>query len=227
VPPELVGHIGRNYLGDRRYRECPDHDMPRRFSDGLRGLGFRVKRSRMPDRWAGVRAGVTRFGRNCFSYSKEHGSWINVEPWIVDAELPYDNPTPEPPCPEDCRSCLDACPTQALVEPFVMRMDRCVPWLTYSTQEPVAAELWEKMGCWIYGCDVCQDVCPLNRGKWEDREATPWLDSVIEQLTPEALSTMSQETYENIVHPRFWYIPKEDLARWRRNARRALNARAT
>lgn len=223
LPAGLQGFIGKNYLGDRRIDKCPDFEIPKRFKASLKSLGLRVKRITLPDRWAGVRAGVVRIGRNCFAYAGKYGSWINVEPWAVDADLPRDKPTPEPPCPPDCRVCMEACPTGALVEPFCMRMDRCIAWLTYSAPEPVPSELWERMGCWIYGCDVCQDVCPINRSAWKDLEPAPWLEDVSARLTPLALAKMDQQTYEKIVHPLFWYIPKDNPQRWRRNALRALN----
>ena len=225
LPPGLDGIIGKNYLGDRRIAPCPDHTMPSRMKAGLRDLGLRAKRISLPDRWAGVRAGVVRLGRNCFAYAGDHGSWINLESWAVDAELPHDEPTPEPPCPEGCRACLQACPTKALVEPFCMRMDRCIPWLTYRAPEPVAPALWDAMGGWIYGCDVCQDVCPLNQGAWRELEPAPWLEEAADSLTPEALAQMDQQTYEAVVHPLFWYIPTDRLDRWHRNARRALEQR--
>jgi epoxyqueuosine reductase len=167
---------------------------------------------------------VAQIGRNGSAYSPRFGSWINVEAWRVDAELPPDTPARECPCPGTCRACLDACPGGALVEPFVMRMDRCVAWLTYSAPHPIRPEQWGRMGPWIYGCDVCQDVCPLNHGKWQDEEDTPWLREVAHYLRPQALADMSQETYEKIVHPLFWYIPAEDLERWHANARRACKA---
>jgi epoxyqueuosine reductase len=149
---------------------------------------------------------------------------MNIESWRVDAELPADRPTVDPPCPEGCRACLDACPTGAIVEPFVLRMDRCVAYLTYDAPEPIPAPLRDRMGGWIYGCDICQEVCPLNRGKWQEREAAPWLEEVAHLLTPEALAGMDEETYRNVVHPLFWYIAPDNLARWHRNARRALDA---
>lgn len=224
LPPGPVGHIGRNYLADRRIDPCPDYKMPKEFTRRLKELGLRVKRGGVPDRAAGERAGVVQIGRNGFAYSPRFGSWINLEAWRVDAELPPDRATPECPCPPDCRACLEACPGHAFVEPFFMRMDRCVAWLTYSAPHPISPELWERMGSWIYGCDVCQEVCPLNRGKWDGAEEAPWIDAAAQHLTPQALANMSQETYENIVHPLLWYIPEEDLERWHANARRALAA---
>lgn len=222
IPPGLAGLIGRTYLFDRRNPLCPEHDMPDKITRGLQRMGLRVRRGGVPDRWAGARAGVTRFGGNCFSYS-EHGSWINLETWVVDADLPADKPAPESACPENCRACIDACPTGALVEPFVMRMDRCVAYLTYSSPEPVSGELWNRMGTWIYGCDRCQEVCPLNKDAWENLEKAPWLETIAPFLRPQALVKMNHNTYRSIIHPAFWYIPLENIARWHANAKRALS----
>ena len=221
IPSGLAGYIGRNYLFDRRYEECPEHNVPEKMEEGLRRIGLRVQKGDVPDRWAGARAGVTRFGRNCFAYS-EHGSWINIQTWLIDANLPPDNPTLEPACPKECRICIKACPTQALLEPFVMRMDRCVAYLTYRAQEPIPPELWEKMGTWIYGCDVCQEVCPLNKGKWEPLEKASWLEKIASYLKPASLAAMDQETYRNVIHPHFWYISLDNLPRWHANADRAM-----
>lgn len=222
MPGGLAGRIGRTYLFDRRNPESPEHDMPKKMRLGLARMGLRVRRGGTPDRWAGARAGVTRFGRNSFGYSR-HGSWINIETWLVDAKLPPDEPTLAPACPENCRACVDSCPTGALVEPFVMRIDRCVAYLTYASPEPVEPELWNKMGEWIYGCDKCQEVCPLNKGAWENLEKAPWLEKIAHLLKPEALASMRDDTYRNAVHPAFWYIPLDNVERWRANAARAAS----
>lgn len=227
IPPGLDDHIGRNYLFDRRHAGCPDHAMPKRMKEGLRRLGLRVKVGGVPCREAAARAGVAQIARNCFSYTDADGSWINIEAWRVDAELNPDPPVTGCPCPDGCRACLDACPTGALAEPFLMRMDRCVAYLTYGAPEPIAPELADRMGPWVYGCDACQRACPLNRGKWKEIERAPWLESVADCLTPEALADMTDETFRSTVHPLFGYIPEDQLDRWRRNARRALEANRT
>lgn len=107
---------------------------------------------------------------------------------------------------------------------YLHRMDHCVAYLTYGAPFPIAPDLWARMGEWIYGCDACQSVCPLNRGCWRAVEPAPWLEAVADRLTPEALSAMDARTYREVVHPLFGYIPEEDLARWHANARRALAA---
>lgn len=224
MPAALEGLIGRNYLFDRRTAACPDHVMPANMTAGLKELGLRLKRGGVPERRAGARAGVTRFGKNTFAYADGCGSWINIESWRVDADLPAGEPTLDPPCPQGCRACMDACPTGAIVEPFVMRCDRCIAHLTYGAPEPVAPELWQRMGTWIYGCDACQLACPLNRHAWRGGEEAPWLEEVVPLLRAEALAEMDQATYESVVHPLFRYIPLDGAERWRRNARRSREA---
>jgi len=222
LPDSLPRHIGRNYLCDRRIPGCPDNTMPKRMKDGLRSLGLRVRTGGVPSREAAARAGVARIARNGFAYAEGCGSWINIESWMVDAAVEPDEPASTAPCPEGCQACLNACPTHALVEPYVMDMKRCVAYLTYDAPFPIAGELWNKMGPWIYGCDDCQNICPLNQGQWESREPAPWLDEAATRLTPESLATMDQETYAKVVHPLFGYIPVTNLERWHANARRAL-----
>ncbi len=224
LPPGLTGHIGRNYLADRRIPACPDHAMPKRMKAGLVALGCRVKTGGVPCRAAAARAGAARIGRNGFAYARGYGSWINIEAWLVDAELAPDAPDREPLCPPDCHACLEACPTRAIVDPYVMRMDRCVAYLTYGAPEPVAPDVWAQMGERVYGCDVCQTACPLNAGAWREKEPAPWLDAVAGSLTPEALASMDEHTYRTIVYPLFSYIPETGLARWHANAKRACAA---
>jgi epoxyqueuosine reductase len=111
VPEELLGHIGRHYLCDRRIKACPDSTMPKRMKQGLANLGLRVKTGGVPSRAAAVRAGVAGFGRNGFVYAAGCGSWINIESWLIDAVLEPDPPASPAPCPEGCRACRKACPT--------------------------------------------------------------------------------------------------------------------
>ena len=222
LPAQPIGHIGRNYLADRRVEPCPDYSMPKAVTAGLKAMGLRVRRGGVPDRLAAVRAGVARIGKNTFAYHEACGSWLNIATWRVDAELTPDEPTWESPCPPGCRACMDRCPTAAIVDPLIMRLDRCIAYLTYRAPPPIDPDLWRAMGGWVYGCDACQDVCPLNKHTWETTERAAWLDSVADLLTPQALAEMDEATYRDVIHPLFWYIPADDVARWRRNAKRAV-----
>ncbi|MFC1737296.1 epoxyqueuosine reductase, partial [Candidatus Hydrogenedentota bacterium] len=217
LPEEPLGHIGKYYLADQRMPLCPDYQLPLRMEAGFERLDLRYKAAKVPDRWAAARAGFTR--------TAEHGTWVNIDTWVVETELTPDEPTLDIPCPPDCRACIDACPTGALVEPFVMRMDHCIANLSYHTPHPIQQELWEKMGGWIYGCDACQDACPMNKGKWVEQEDAFWQFDVAEHLSPEALANMDEGTYRTIVYPRFWYNFADEIARWHANAKRALKSK--
>jgi epoxyqueuosine reductase len=221
----LDGKVGKYYQFDRRYQECPDYQITIKFEEAMKKIGVRAEKSDAPDRWAGVRSGAVRFGRNNFVFTDDHGSWINVDSWFVDVALPPDAPSREIICPPDCEECIKACPTRALDGPFSMRMDRCIAYLTYRGSAPTDNETKKKMGEWIYGCDVCQDVCPRNKGKWKSTEKASWLDGFLHDLTPAALAEMDLKTYREKVHPLFWYIDdtKEGLDRWRANAKRSLD----
>ncbi len=222
IPEAVSKGIGRSYLCDRRNKACPDHEIPERMKRGMQQLGLRVRRGGVPDRWAAARAGVARFGRNNFAYSGQYGSWINIEPFLVDAPLPFDEPTYDLACPEACRRCIDQCPSKAFQRALCMRFDRCIAYLSYKAPEPIEPELWRHMGPWIYGCDQCQLVCPLNAGTWRGHETADWLERMAPYLTDEALAEMEDTTFRDVVQPAFWYIPGDGVERWRRNARRAL-----
>jgi epoxyqueuosine reductase len=223
--PDSLKHISSVFLADIRNPKFPDSAIPVKMDEGLKAMGLQSARADIPARLAGVKAGVVRLGHNGFAYSKEHGSWVYLVSWFVDAELPTDEPTMDCPCPPDCRKCMKACPTGAITQPFVMRADHCVAYLTFLAKEPIAPSLWEKMGTWVYGCDVCQKVCPMNKGKWEPKFDMPWLKDLIPHLSLEALATMEESVYRRAVQPNFWYIPPENVGRWHRNAQRAMNVR--
>jgi epoxyqueuosine reductase len=225
--PVAPDGIGRTYLFDRRHPQNPDHAGRAAMRQGLRDLGLRVKPGGVPERWAAVRAGVARFGRNCCVYADGYGSWINIESFRVDQELPADTPTPELACPEGCTACLDSCPTGALTAPLVMRADRCVAHLTYEAAHPVSPELWERMGRWVYGCDQCQLVCPLNAHAWRALQRATWIEPVLPLLSAGNLANIDEETYRSKIQPLFWYISAGDVERWRRNARRAVASAAS
>ena len=169
------------------------------------------------DREAASRAGVGFYGKNTMLITRRHGSWVVLGTLVTDVEV-ESKPRLELGCGA-CTLCIEACPTGALDEPGVLDSTRC---LSYWTQAPapIPEEYRAELGAQVYGCDICQDVCPWNRGIEKRRagelppaEAEPHV-SLIEwlELTDEEL----RERYERL------YFPRKDPRYLRRNALVAL-----
>jgi epoxyqueuosine reductase len=113
------------------------------------------------DRSVAIRAGVGSPGKNTCVYTKEYGSWVVLGELITDIELETDTPAPLEICGE-CSKCLEACPTGAICSPRAIDQNLCISKVS-ALKGFIPHRLREKMGIRIYGCDVCQAVCPLNK----------------------------------------------------------------
>lgn len=116
----------------------------------------------MDKAWA-VRAGLGWMGKHSNVITKEYGSWIFIGEIVLNLELEYDSPVLTDHC-GNCTACLDACPTQAIVEPYVVDSRKCLSYATIELRTPdLPPKVSGHMEGWLYGCDICQDVCPWNR----------------------------------------------------------------
>ena len=110
--------------------------------------------------WAS-KSGLGWIGKNTNLISKKVGSFFFIAELIIDLELVYDPPTTDH-C-GNCTACIDACPTDALIEPYQIDGSKCISYLTIELKEKIPSEFEGKMDQWVFGCDVCQSVCPWNR----------------------------------------------------------------
>jgi epoxyqueuosine reductase len=166
------------------------------------------------DREAAARSGVGFYGKNTMLITRRHGSWVVLGTLVTDREL-----APTPPLDADCGSCtlcIEACPTHALDEPGTLDATRC---LSYWTQAPAAIpeDYRVELGAQVYGCDICQDVCPWNRGVEKRRAGEPAGDGHVDLVAwLEADGRAVVDEYDRL------YVPRNDPRWLRRNAAVAL-----
>jgi epoxyqueuosine reductase len=122
------------------------------------------------DREAAARSGVGFYGKNTLLITRRHGSWVVLGTLVTDVDV---EPTPalDTDC-GDCRLCLDACPTGALDVAGTLDATRCLSYWTQAPH-PIPPEQRAELGAQVYGCDICQDVCPWNRGVEKRRGESP------------------------------------------------------
>jgi epoxyqueuosine reductase len=114
----------------------------------------------MDKAWA-VRAGIGWLGKHTNVISREIGSWFFIANIITNYEFDYSEPITD--FCGSCTSCLDACPTKAIIQEYVVDANKCISYLTIENKGEITKELKGKFNNWIFGCDICQDVCPWNQ----------------------------------------------------------------
>lgn len=116
----------------------------------------------MDKAWA-VRAGLGWIGKHSNLITKDYGSWVFLGEILLNLELEYDSFIEADHC-GNCTACLDACPTNAIVKPYLVDSNRCLSYATIELRAPqLPNDIVKDLNGWLYGCDICQDVCPWNR----------------------------------------------------------------
>ena len=121
---------------------------------------FLVDTARVVDRAIAARAGLGWYGKHTNLIVPGHGSWVLLGEILLDVDLEPDQPLDRN-CGR-CTICIDRCPTGAIVEPYAIDVPRCISFLTIELRGAIPHVLRPQMGDWVYGCDVCQEVCPYT-----------------------------------------------------------------
>jgi len=169
--------------------------------------------------WA-KRSGLGWIGKHTNLISPQKGSWFFIGEIILDLELEYDGPIKDY-C-GTCTRCLDACPTDAL-SPYQIDANKCISYLTIELREETSDEYQDKMEGWMYGCDICQEVCPWNRFSkaYDGEEFAPkgyqdWSAENWEELDERAFKKLTKKTAMNRIS---WEKMKSNLKIWKENLR--------
>jgi len=147
--------------------------------------------------WA-RKSGLGWIGKNANLINKGNGSFFFIAELILDLELEVDGPVTDH-C-GTCRACIDACPTNAIVEPYVVDGSKCISYFTIELKKEIPTEWATRMDDWLFGCDVCQDVCPWNRFSTPNQES---------RFTPrEQLLSMSSGEWMDLSEELFAHLAK-------------------
>ncbi len=152
--------------------------------------------------WA-AKSGLGWIGKNSNLLTQQVGSYYFIGELIIDLDLDYDNPTTDH-C-GSCTACLDACPTQAIVEPYVVDGSKCISYFTIELKNEIPKEVKGQFDDWIFGCDICQEVCPWNRFSKPHQEP-------LFQPHPELLS-MTRKDWEEITESVFSKVFKKSAVK--------------
>ncbi|MFT4033816.1 MAG: tRNA epoxyqueuosine(34) reductase QueG [Siphonobacter sp.] len=145
--------------------------------------------------WA-KKAGLGWVGKHSNLLNRQTGSFFFIAELIIDLELAPDGPVSDY-C-GTCTRCIDACPTDAIVEPYVVDGSRCISYLTIELKEAIPEEFQGQMENWVFGCDICQDVCPWNRFARPHQEEAFRLLPELQQFTRKDWEEITQETFGRV-----------------------------
>jgi epoxyqueuosine reductase len=222
VPEFLKGVVAKHYLFDARSEpRSAEYQAHFAMEDYLKSLGLKTASERIFGivglRNAAMKAGLGVVRNNNFFYT-ESGSWVNLVTWLTDRDISLIHKPALPPCPDGCLRCVAACPTGSLSAHHTLSPLDCVCYMTAnSSTELDKTPLSSRFEC-LYGCDICQEACPMNTGKWEDAEDFPGVSELAAFLTPVAVMELDEAYYRQHIQPKFFYLKPTELWKWKVNA---------
>ncbi|WP_435135001.1 tRNA epoxyqueuosine(34) reductase QueG [Formosa sp. A9] len=145
--------------------------------------------------WA-AKSGLGWIGKHSNLLTQQVGSFYFIAELIVDLELEYDSPTTDH-C-GTCTKCIDACPTQAIIAPYVVDGSKCISYLTIELKDNIPTGFRDKMDDWMFGCDVCQDVCPWNRFSKPHNEPLFNPNPDLLELTKKDWDEITEDTFKKV-----------------------------
>jgi epoxyqueuosine reductase len=145
--------------------------------------------------WA-KKSGIGWVGKNSLLLNREMGSFFFLAELIVDLELEYDGPIKDY-C-GTCTACMDACPTDAIPQPYVVDGSKCISYFTIELKEEIPTEVKGKFENWIFGCDICQDVCPWNRFSKPHQEEKFLPHPDIEKMSQADWREITEDIFEKL-----------------------------
>ncbi len=160
------------------------------------GRGFVDSAPVMERQWA-QKAGLGWLGKNSLLLNREMGSFFFLAELIIDLEVIADTPLTKDYC-GTCTACIDACPTDAIVDNGVIDGSRCISYLTIELKDSIPTEFKDKMENWAFGCDICQDVCPWNRFSKPHQEPRFLPNEELEELSKSDWQEITEETFRKV-----------------------------
>ncbi|NJN24841.1 MAG: tRNA epoxyqueuosine(34) reductase QueG [Cyclobacteriaceae bacterium] len=170
------------------------HNLRSRIGD-IDGRVFVDSAPVMERQWA-ARSGLGWQGKHTLLINKSRGSYFFLAELIIDLELEYDGPIKDY-C-GTCRKCIDACPTEAILEGKTLDASRCISYLTIELREAIPLEFKGKTEDWVFGCDICQEVCPWNRFARAHREPAFEKTEGVKKIQAGAWSEISEEVFGKV-----------------------------
>jgi len=203
------GHDYHDVLREKLHTLC---DILRAEVPGANARGV-VDTAPLLEREFAQLAGLGWVGKNTLILNKRLGSWLFLAAVLTDQVLDYDEPHAASHC-GTCTACLDACPTQAFVAPYVLDARRCISYLTIELRDTIPTELRSGLGGWVFGCDVCQDVCPWNRKAPRQETAAFMPAAGMNPIDLVALFRMDEETFRaTFRHTPLWRPRRRGILR--------------